>query len=371
MSNRIKVGIVGVHPERGWAGMAHVPALKSLPQYEITAISNSDPEQARLAAAKFGVANALTSTDALVNHPDVDLVVVSVRVPHHRDVATKAIEAGKAVFTEWPLAQNLDEAIELTELAKRRGVRTAIGLQTRVAPGVAYVRDLMRQGYAGDVLSTSLIVSGISWGEEMPKNFAYTLDSASGAGMVHIPVAHTLDAVSYLFGSEFAEFDSTFAVRRKAVRIADTGETLPMRTPDQVAVSGRLASGVFVNAHFRGGLSKGSNFRWEINGTKGDLLIENHLGYVGLGGFRVSGAQGQEELKELLVPASYGAGMEALGMGQNVALLYAQLASDIQNGTRLAPTFEDAVRLHRFIAAIEERATHAAGPTIPDHAHAA
>ena len=91
---KIKVGIVGVHPERGWAGIAHVPALQALPQFEIAAISNSDPEQARLAAAKFGIANAVSSTDELVSHPDVDLVVVTVRVPHHLAIITKAIEAG-------------------------------------------------------------------------------------------------------------------------------------------------------------------------------------------------------------------------------------------------------------------------------------
>ena len=233
MNIRIKVGIVGVHPERGWAGMAHVPALQSLPQFEITAISNSDPEQARLAALKFGVANALTSTDDLLAHAAVDLVVVTVRVPHHLDVITKAIEAGKAVFSEWPLGANLNDAVTMAELASSRNVRTAIGLQTRFAPAINYVRDLVRQGWVGDVMSNSLIVSGINWGEAMNKNFAYTLDSASGAGMLHVPVAHTLDVVSYLFDSPVADLDGTFAIRRATSRLIETGEDLPMRTPDQ------------------------------------------------------------------------------------------------------------------------------------------
>lgn len=81
---RIRVGIIGVHPESGWATLAHIPALKSLSaDFEIAAISNRNLQQAKLAAEKFNIPHAFETTEELVNHPDLDLVVVTVRVANH------------------------------------------------------------------------------------------------------------------------------------------------------------------------------------------------------------------------------------------------------------------------------------------------
>ncbi|MBB4509661.1 putative dehydrogenase [Rhizobium leguminosarum] len=103
----IRVGIIGVHPDRGWASTAHVPALRDLPQFRLSALSHNRVEVARAAAQKFGFDHAVSSTEELVNHPDVDLVVVTVRVPEHLQLVTAALEAGKSVFCEWPLGMNL------------------------------------------------------------------------------------------------------------------------------------------------------------------------------------------------------------------------------------------------------------------------
>jgi predicted dehydrogenase len=76
-----------------------------------------------------------------------------------------ALNAGKPVLCEWPLAMDLAEAEELATSASDRGVRTAVGLQGRSAPAVRYLRDLVADGYIGDVLSTTLVASAGAWGE--------------------------------------------------------------------------------------------------------------------------------------------------------------------------------------------------------------
>lgn len=98
MADTIRVGIIGASPNRSWALQAHVSALASLPQYTVQAVSTSRQESARAAGVKFNAPLAFDDHEQLVAYPEVDLVVVSVKVPHHRQLVLAALEAGKAVF---------------------------------------------------------------------------------------------------------------------------------------------------------------------------------------------------------------------------------------------------------------------------------
>src|SRR5712691_10171917 len=80
------VGIIGVSPIRGWASTAHIPALRALPMYEIRALSAHNPESARAIGEAFGVSAVFSDHEQLVSKPDIDVVVVTVKVPHHREL---------------------------------------------------------------------------------------------------------------------------------------------------------------------------------------------------------------------------------------------------------------------------------------------
>ena len=97
---RLGVGIIGVNPAWGWAATAHIPALRALPNYEIRALSATSPEAARAAGEAFAVAAVFSHHDELVAQPDVDIVAVTVKVPHHRELVSAALAAGKAVYCE-------------------------------------------------------------------------------------------------------------------------------------------------------------------------------------------------------------------------------------------------------------------------------
>src|SRR6266571_3942753 len=270
---RIRVGIMGANPDRGWAAQAHIPALRSLPdEFEITALSPSRRESADAASKLYGVPAAFDKHQELVNSPAVDVVDVTVKVPYHLDLATAALEAGKAVYCEWPLGNGLNEAETLAALAKKQGVLAVPGLQARSAPAVAYVRDLVEQGYIGEVLSTTLVGSGMGWGPTVEPFNAYLNDRKNGATMLSIAVGHTADALCHCLG-EVRELSATMAMRRKTFPIAETGESKPMTADDQVAVSGLLEGGAAFSIHYRGGVSRGTNLLWEINGSEGDLQL--------------------------------------------------------------------------------------------------
>src|SRR2546430_11966163 len=155
--SRLGVGIVGVSPVRGWAATAHIPALRALPNYEIRALSASSAESARAAGEMYGVSAVFSDHELLVTRPDVDVVAVTVKVPYHRELVSAALAAGKAVYCEWPLGRDLDDARAMAALAAEQGVDTVVGLQARQAPAIEFVQDLLPDGTVGQVPSTTMV----------------------------------------------------------------------------------------------------------------------------------------------------------------------------------------------------------------------
>ena len=356
MADRIGVGIVGANPDRGWALRAHIPALATLPQFELRAVSTSRMETARAAAHKFNASHAFDNAAELAAQPDVDLVVISVKVPQHRELVRAALNAGKAVYCEWPLGNGLAEAVEMADLARAKKVKTAVGLQARAASSINYVRDLIAQGYVGKVLSTSVIAAATSYGETVEQVGAYLTDKRNGANLFTIPFGHFTDAMCYCLG-EFASVSTALSSVRSTVKVVETGEILPLTSPDQVAVAGLLQSGAVATLHFRSGLTNGTTLHWEINGSEGDLVITGGSGHVQYMEIAIKGARGKAgTLETLAVPAHYRTAPPEtpLGPALNVAQVYLQLASDMRKGTSLAANFDHAVLRHRMIEAIQQ-----------------
>ncbi|MDP9237347.1 MAG: Gfo/Idh/MocA family oxidoreductase [Chloroflexota bacterium] len=355
-TKRIRVGIIGANPDRGWAAEAHIPALKSLSDdFEITALSTSRRESADAAGKLFGVPVAFDNHQDLVNRADVDVVAITVKVPYHLELASAALDAGKAVYCEWPLGNGLIEAETLAAMAKKKGVLAVAGLQARSAPSVAYVRELIQQGYVGEVLSTSLIGSGMGWGPTVEPFNAYLNDKNNGATMLSIALGHAADALCHCLG-EVRELSATMTVRRTSFTIAGTGERKPMTADDQVCVSGLLEAGAALSIHYRGGVSRGTNLLWEINGTDGDLQLTAAGGQAQIFEMTVWGGKGaQPSIEVLPVPEQY-RWSPPQGPSTNVTQAYARFARDYREGTHLCPTFDDAVIRHRMLDAIETAA---------------
>ena len=98
--DRIRLGIVGASPERGWGKNTHIPAIEHLPEYELVAVCTSRKETADQAAAAYGARHAFSDYRDLVRCADVDVVTIAVRVPWHREIALAALAEGKHVYAE-------------------------------------------------------------------------------------------------------------------------------------------------------------------------------------------------------------------------------------------------------------------------------
>src|SRR5213080_1522181 len=353
------VGIIGVSPVWGWATTAHIPALRALPNYEIRALSARSAESARAVGQALGVNAVYSDHQQLVLQPDIDVVAVTVKVPHHRELVSAALAAGKAVYCEWPLGRDLDDARAMATLAAEQGVRTVVGLQARQAPAIEFVQQLLRDGYVGEVLSTTMVGVSIA-GDVLVQPNAYMLDKTNGANLLTVPFGHSLDILSYVLG-EFADVSAVSDVRRPLITIRETGERIVKTAADQIAVIGTLNSGATASIHIREAVAGGIGFQWEINGTDGTLRITADAALPEIYPLTVHGAHGRSELAELDIPTVVTQKWPALAKLEgtpafNVGRAYAAFAADIDNGTHTVPDFADAVRRHAVIAAVERSA---------------
>lgn len=351
----IQVGFIGLNPDSHWAATAHIPALKSLPDlFEVVGVANSTLESAQRTANALGLKHAFATPQDMISSDEIDLVVVTVKVPHHYKLVSAALEAGKHVHCEWPLGNGLDEARKLTETAQKMGAVATVGLQMRAAVEVKYLKNIIEQGYVGDVLSTTLVSDAGGWGAETVADLAYLNDKSNGATMLSIPFGHTLAGVLEVLGG-VADISGRMIKRRDTVHVTDTGENIHSTTEDQVMVNGVLQCGAAFSAHYRGGLSRGTNFLWEINGTAGDIQVRAGFGHGQMAQLSIFGAQGDEkEMKPLCPPDKMYAGLLDAVIPRNVAGIYAMVAKDIMEGTRIAPSFADALKNHELLDAIEQ-----------------
>ncbi|CAL2071467.1 Oxidoreductase [Streptomyces murinus] len=356
-TDKIRVGVVGANPERSWAARAHLPGLSTLPDYEVTAVATSREESARAAAERFGARHAFTDGRELATSPDVDLVVVAVRVPAHFPLVEAAVAAGKHVYCEWPLGRTTKEAEVLAQAAAASSGHHAVGLQARLAPTVRYARQLIADGYVGQVTSAS--VRGArdrGTTNQIPGWAAYVLDRFSGAGTLEVAGGHTLDVLEQLLGP-VVQLSGALATRRSDFVLAETGAPFQATAADNVLVQGRLADDTPVSVHLHDGRVTEARTTIEIAGTEGTLTLETTGAGAGAGiqisELRLTGSTLAEDgtPRVLTVPAGHRQVPDTLPeLGVlNVAQTYARLAEDIRQGTHTVADFDAALRLHRLL----------------------
>ena len=361
-SKPIRVGIIGASPTRGWAANAHIPALKALPQFELAAVCTTRQESAEATAQKFGIPLAFADWRRMMEQPEIDLVIVTVKVRAHRELVLAALDAGKHVFCEWPLGLDSGEAAELLECAQRAGVRHMVGLQGRVHPTLNHVRDLVERGHIGELISCSLVSSLASWGPRLPASEAYRADRAGGATGLTVPGGHSLDSLCHCLGA-FRDVSALVTTQHKQTEIIGTGEIVPVTSPDQVLISGTLAGGAVASIHIKADMAVPMGVRLEINGTEGDLLIQSVTAPGGdpVGIQRaellLTGARrGSRDYAEIAVPVEYNHVPVTVPAGPPfyTAQLLVRLADAIQTGAEAHPNFADALANHQLLETIQQ-----------------
>lgn len=350
----IHVGVLGANPDRGWAARAHIPAILDSPDFRLSAVATTRAESAEAARERFGADHAFTSASSLAAHPGVDLVVVTVKVPAHLELVTAAIEAGKHVYCEWPLGRTAAEAQTMQTAAHRAGVRTFTGLQARYDPAVEQARASIAAGSIG-VVQSATVYSSRDKGATVavPAWTAYTYADDQGAGLVDVLGGHALDLVQHLLGP-IADITTRTALRSPVHVVEETGQPIDVTAADHLMAIATLTSGAVVTLHLHDGETAHPRTRIEIAGTEGDLALVSRQGaepqaaQLQISPFEVHHATSRTQgWNPLAVPAPRTTSLPT--QAANISRLYANIANDLRHGSRTAPDFDDAVRLHRLL----------------------
>ena len=321
MTDKIRVGIIGANANYGWSKRAHLPALLGMPDFELTAVCTSRRETAAESKDFYGARLAFHDYTEMANHPDVDLVVVSVSVPAHYGMVTAGLQAGKHVFCEWPLGVNSGESAELAALARDKGVRTLIGLQARGSPACCACASWWPRvtwAICSSCNMTMFLPGLMGRGADR----AWMADRANGANTLSIASGHALDIFCHCVG-EFRELSAQVSVQLGQWKTSD-GHTVPVDAADNVVVSGVLENGAAASAHVATIPWNGSGWRMEVYGTEGTLSARSEE-MVQYGNVHLYGAQGAgQPLQPLEVPARLSAAPDSVPDGEpyNVAQLY-------------------------------------------------
>src|SRR5919109_435982 len=354
MAHKIRLGFVGANVRATWASQSHFPALRASPDVELTAVCTTRPESAEEARRTFGAPLAFHDYRTMVASPAIDAVVVVVKVPEHYGPTRAAIEAGKHVYTEWPLGRTTAEAEELAARARARGVQTGVALQARVSPALLYLKEQIEAGYVGEVLSCH--ATAMRDGPlQRPSSRTWQRDASLGAHTLTIANGHVIDALRFIAGN-FARVACLVTTQARQWYETDTRQMVDVTAPDNVLVSGQLASGAVASVHVGAVPWAGSGFRMEIYGREGTLVATGSVSSQRGETLRLQGARGTHALSDLVVPERFVSVPADFPRGDpfNVGQMYALFAEAIRTGQSRVPTFDTAVDLHRFLDTIKQ-----------------
>ncbi|GAB1508652.1 Gfo/Idh/MocA family protein [Actinophytocola sp. KF-1] len=368
---RIGVGMVG----HAFMGAVHSHAWRTAHRFfdlpatpELAVLGGRDLARTKAAAAKFGFASVQTDWRELVNSPDVQIVDICTPGDSHCEIAVAALEAGKHVLCEKPLANTVEEAELMTaaaEAAKERGVRSMVAFNYRRVPAIAYARKMIEAGRLGEIRHVrALYLQDWLSDENAPMTWRLRKDKA-GSGSLGDLGAHIVDATQYLVGdllTGVSALTKTFVAKRPD----ESGEKIDDVTVDDAAVFfGRFASGAIATYEAtRFALGRKNGMSVEINGSLGSLRFEfesmNELWFF-------DGANGNDEggFRRILVtePTHPYVGAwwppgHLLGYEHTFTHEVVDFVRAIHTGIDPAPSFADGLQVQRVLGAVESSAAN-------------
>ena len=349
---RIRLGIVGASPERGWGKNTHIPAIEHLSEFELTAVCTSRQETAQKAASAYGARHAFWDYHELVQSSDIDAVTIAVRVPWHREIALAALAAGKHVYCEWPLARDPKEGAEMVKAAGAAGLKNIVGLQGRFAPWVRYVKELVDDGTLGRIYSVNARL-GIAHGYQRP-GMAWAAKKEAGNHMLAIYVPHQLELIFHTVG-RLAEGSAQVRTQFSPWVLPDEPEPIEADAPDNVALHGTLVGGAALSFHAAFVPAASTGWRLEIYGEKGTVVATARSGgHSNVN--RLEGAlNGESTFQELDVPERFRLVPEAVPSTSalNVAHAYREFAQAIAGDRPAEPDFAYGLTTLDLLAAID------------------
>ncbi len=372
---RLGIGMVGY----AFMGVAHSQAWRNAPRFfdlplhpDMAAVAGRDAAAVSAAAAKLGWSSTETDWKALVSRDDIDLVDICTPGDTHAEIAIAALEAGKHVLCEKPLANSVEEAEAMVRAAQSAPGLSMVGFTYRRVPAIQLARTLVAEGRIGTVRHVRAQYLQ-DWIADPQAPLSWRLDKQkAGSGALGDIGAHIIDLAQFVTGESVTGVSAVLEtfVTERPVASAHSGlhgtagtETGPVTVDDAAIFLGRMSGGglaTFEATRFAWG--RKNAIRLEINGSAGSLAFDfedmNVLHYFDASqpaweaGFRrIVVTEPEHAYVAAWWPAGHGLGYEHAFTHQAVDLIAA-----IASRRQPEPSFADGLAVQRVLDAVERSA---------------
>jgi predicted dehydrogenase len=350
----LRVGILGVD----WGGRVHVPAFRAVIGYEVVALCSTRESSAQLARQRTGIDDVSTDWQSFVGRDDLDVVSIATSVGTHRDILLAALDAGRNVACEKPLAPSLDGAAQMLAAAESSPGRSLVCFEMRWLPERLAIRDLVAAGAVGAPSFVQVTLTNNRWHRTRPPQRSWMYSRAAGGGYLAGSMSHEIDFVLSLFGPP-AEVCADVRHSIDQIELPEGG-VMPVTADDTSAVLVRMASGalaVFTNS--AAGLGASTRL-FEVHGADGTIAVHKDDN----GTSTTVALVGEEPAR--LVPSARRLASGATVPQRNstwaieaMGLMLEDWLPAFHGGSTCVPTFRDAWQVQRVIEAALESSSGA------------
>ena len=356
-AGKVRVGVLGAG---AWAKFAHIPGYLRDARCELVAIADPMIERAQEFATEFGIPSVYGSHEELIAREDIHLVDVCTPSATHFDLSWAALEAGKHVLCEKPVAYDYTETLRAAAFAKSKGLKTKLGFTFRYSPAMRYMKELIDDGFVG----TPFIFNGFEQNSQWldPQNPLRQVDVDADQSVIQVSSLEGYGApimdIGHLFmGSRFEQVVGTMTNFIPERMVRQTGTMMRMNIDDGDIFIGEFASGAigsiqtsFVTVGNYPGIEA------RVYGSKGALICrlveENGICEV------LKAATGdQVEFRELEIPERFyppGGNREESWRSLFYANLVSSFISEIlSDGPENEGSFVDGAHVQELINAVE------------------
>ncbi len=213
--DRVNLGVVGL----GWISqVVHLPVLQKLPEANIVAVCDKDRARTRLVAEKFGVKNFTSDVAELLARDDIQAVIVAASTDAHKELALKAMAAGKDVLIEKPVARTTAEALAIADAARDCKRKAMVGMNQRFRPDSMILRSFIEGNELGKIF---YVKAGWLRHRTIDNNWILQKEKSGGGVFLDLGIV-MLDMTLWMLGYPDVERVGASTYRHRSRQVEDT-----------------------------------------------------------------------------------------------------------------------------------------------------
>lgn len=337
----VRLALIGT----GFGSQVHLPAIAHVDHTELVAICSRRQNRVDVIAARHGIPSASTDWRDVVNDPGVDAVIIATPPYLHHQMVIAALEAGKHVLCEKPLARNLAETRDMARLAQQAGVVAMVDHQYRYLPIRRRVKELLDEGYIGTPHALNMIVFNSQLADAEETRFNWMMEQDKAGGMLRAVGSHYIDTMRWWLGDIDAVAGTTGTMVTKR-RLPDSTLTATVDADDNFAFMVQFKNGAIGTVHFSATAPVDAGESTTITGSEGMLILEADA--------ELFGARKRDlHLRELAIPDRLNPKLPEFShhLTRPTILLMRDWIQAIREGdlNRFAPSFTDGEKVQEII----------------------